>query len=366
MDHHEIYLKLIDRLNKNKDQFPPIKPVVELVKLLFSPEQAALGAAFPMGAHTLENLSQCLGWNEQELALLVDAMESDGLLFSARTQTGEKEYSLVPFFPGLIEHQFLKGEDTPTARKAAHLLVKIREELAPLAEKAYQTPPPTTAEINQLRVLPIEKELSRQTEVADWERISNYLDQETSFAMGTCACRQEHALLGTPCKIENVPMETCLYFGKIADYMVERGYCKPYTRDEVKARLKTFHAKGLVSNVNNWEGDNIAMCHCCGCCCSFFQEIKRYGVTARRRQITSNFTAMVDGDTCIGCGECQAICQVNAVRMDTSGETAQVDENYCLGCGNCVPICPTDSITLERSGTYKPPKQKEGIVGYGE
>jgi len=56
--------------------------------------------------------------------------------------------------------------------------------------------------------------------------------------------------------------------------------------------------------------------------------------------------AIVNQDTCIGCGACVAVCPEQAIALDESGK-ARVDENKCTGCGTCVGVCPTNSISLK-------------------
>ena len=360
----DIYLRLIERLNKNLVKFPPIEPVQDFVKLLFDEKQAALGAGFPMGAHSLRDLRKVLAQETDDLESLLDQMEADGLIYSSATPGGEKAYSLVPWIPGLFEHQFLKGEETEKSRKVAQLYTEIMDTLGPAIAESYKKPSPPGKDIFQLRTLAVEEELPNDIHMATWEQISTILDQEKSFAAGMCMCREIKRINGDPCKIEGVPTDTCVYFGEYADYMVAHEYCRRLTKQELQDLVQTCRNHGLVPNINNWQGDNIVMCNCCGCCCTFLNEVKSFGKNSRR-QVRSNFIAQVDMDSCIGCGTCVDICQVNALTMDDD-ETATVDDAYCIGCGNCVLQCPTDSLSLRRcSDTIPPSIEKLGLTGLG-
>jgi MinD superfamily P-loop ATPase len=54
-------------------------------------------------------------------------------------------------------------------------------------------------------------------------------------------------------------------------------------------------------------------------------------------------TPVVDADRCTGCGECQAACQYNAIRVVLGTTKLHVD--ICNGCGCCLLVCPAGAIT---------------------
>jgi len=362
-----VYVKLVDRLNKNQTKLPPINPVLNFVAELYTPEQAELGADFPLGAHTIKSLSGQLGRDENELTVMIQEMETKGLLFYAKTESGGKEYSLAPFVVGLFEHQYLKGEDTEMSRKTSEYLRQIGEETRQMVIDAHEQSLPPDADIYQLRTLTIEEELlDRSTKIADWEQISKLLDNEDSFAAGACACSAIKKHAGAPCKIENVPIDRCIYFGKVADYYVEQGICRRYSRQEIEVLLKSFRDAGLVAQTSNFvEDGNLVLCNCCGCCCVFLNEVKTFGAKANRI-IKSNFMPCVKSEECIGCGECIDICQMDAMKIDENTGTVMIDNKYCIGCGNCASKCTEKAISMVRVANVKPPKKRDlGIVGMG-
>jgi ferredoxin len=68
---------------------------------------------------------------------------------------------------------------------------------------------------------------------------------------------------------------------------------------------------------------------------------------------TTNFLPVVDLETCTGCGECAAVCPVEAMTMVSANDPrhpkkkkAKLDENLCLGCAVCVRVCNTKSLRL--------------------
>jgi NAD-dependent dihydropyrimidine dehydrogenase PreA subunit len=358
----DIYVKLGERLNQNLFKLPLIDPVLAFLRDVFTEEQAELGAEFPTGAHTLQNLAKQLNRDEAALERLLEEMADEGLIFVERKGKDRKEYSLAPFVPGIFEFQSIKGEETDKVKRRLKLLRGVHEGLEALAGGLFSNPELANEQLGTpgLRTLAVEAELPGNTRIATWEQISNIIDREESFAVGACACRQEKKLSGDPCKID-APRDACIYFGKVADFMVEREFAKPYSKEELLALQKTCEKYGLVHNINNFLGDNIVMCNCCGCCCNFLVRMKKY--RGLKQVAGSNFVAVADRETCIGCGDCLDRCQMDALEMD--GETVKVIQEYCIGCGNCVSQCPSGSLSLARSEEVEPPKKPEQIVGLG-
>jgi NAD-dependent dihydropyrimidine dehydrogenase PreA subunit len=359
----DVYVKLCERLNKNAVKRPPLPSVIAFLKEIFTEEQASLASQMPLGAHTVKNLAGQLNQDGVTLETMLETMADEGIMFAAKSTTGETEYSLPPFAPGILELQYLKGEETEKARKRHALIAEMNKELEAITEKLYQDIDAANKRIGNpgLRTLAIEEELPGNAEIATWEKISEIIAKEESFAVGTCTCRQDSKFEGNPCKVEGSPLEACVYFGKVADYIVDRNFGRRYTREELLSLLKTCEEKGLIHNINNFMGDNIVLCNCCGCCCHIMKPMLKH----RGLKIIagSNFIAVVDEDTCIGCEACVDLCQVKAIKM--SDGIAKVNEGYCLGCGNCVSQCPSESLGLVRCADAKPPKQSDKVVGFG-
>ena len=65
----------------------------------------------------------------------------------------------------------------------------------------------------------------------------------------------------------------------------------------------------------------------------------------------SEFKALVDPDTCVGCGTCQEVCPADAITVEG---IAEVDSKRCIGCGHCVDQCPQGALSLHLLNTgYK-------------
>ena len=53
--------------------------------------------------------------------------------------------------------------------------------------------------------------------------------------------------------------------------------------------------------------------------------------------------AIVDAGKCTACGSCEAVCPVEAIKVDS---VAVVDPDSCIECGACVNECPVSAISL--------------------
>ena len=90
-----------------------------------------------------------------------------------------------------------------------------------------------------------------------------------------------------------------------------------------------------------------AICNCCSCCCGGIkiQNMFADGFLPYSHVAPSGYVADV-GEDCTACGECEALCQFNAISLSEEAEKAAVDFDKCMGCGVCESICPVDAVTL--------------------
>jgi len=63
--------------------------------------------------------------------------------------------------------------------------------------------------------------------------------------------------------------------------------------------------------------------------------------------IKSHYVALVDYDTCNGCGVCAQRCQFGALKFEVTIDKANIDPFQCFGCGLCETACPTGAINLK-------------------
>ena len=56
------------------------------------------------------------------------------------------------------------------------------------------------------------------------------------------------------------------------------------------------------------------------------------------------------GFGCLGCGDCVAACQFDAIHLNPETGLPEVDEDKCTACGACTKACPRGIIELRKKG----------------
>ncbi len=192
--------------------------------------------------------------------------------------------------------------------------------------------------VNFARVIPIEEEIPGATEVLPYERLYEMIDRAKVVGIAHCACRESEGNC-------NAPREACMLFDDTCTYLVDRGFARYVTKEEMKEKLREFDEAGLVHSVNNAQDKLTFVCNCCPCCCGILRSLTEYdnpNVFA-----TSGFIASTDTDACDGCGICaDERCPMKAIEI--VDEAAVVNKDRCIGCGLCATGCPVEAMQLIR------------------
>jgi NAD-dependent dihydropyrimidine dehydrogenase PreA subunit len=139
------------------------------------------------------------------------------------------------------------------------------------------------------------------------------------------------------------PLEVCLKFDDMAEYLIERELAREITREKALEVIRKSEDAGLVHFVDNAIKDIKHNCNCCGCACWNVGSIKRRKIP-RDVLMATYFIRETDKDKCVGCGNCVEICPVDAIVLE--GDYATVDEDWCIGCGLCVRQCSNGAARL--------------------
>lgn len=360
----DVYYRLGMRLNEHQVKMLLVEPYFKILEEFYAPEQAEVGAKFPLGAFTAEELSKTYGMDPEPLTQVLESMADNGLVFVIKGKDGVRKYTLTQFVPGVVEYQLMRGRDTPKDRRIARMLKEFMEgEMRELMDAVMRDPEMAKQMIPEApaRIITVESELPRTTEIYSYERLSAMLARETCFSAATCYCRHHKYLLDDPCKIEGVPKHSCLLVGEAADYAIDRGFGKRITREEALEIISLCEKAGLMHNVGNYSDRAFFVCNCCGCCCEFLATAKR----ARNNAVLefANFVVRADKEKCSACGECVGRCQMGALSLGDEGVC--VDESMCFGCGNCVAVCPTNTLSMVRRRRLEPPPAKDRLSQMG-
>jgi formate hydrogenlyase subunit 6/NADH:ubiquinone oxidoreductase subunit I len=360
----DLYFRLGERLNQYQVKILLVEPYLNILREIYSEEEAALGAELPMGSLSAAELGERLGREEGALAILLERMADRGTVFVTKTEEGVSQYALMPFVPGVVEFQLMRGTDTPRDRKVARMLHEFMEgEMKDLTKEVMKDPEVAKRMMPDApaRTITVEAELPRGTRIYPFEKLTELVDKESTFAAAKCYCRHHAYLIDQPCKVEGVPEYSCLMFGKAADFIVDRKFGKRVTKKEAYAILEATEKAGLVHNTNNWIENTGFICNCCGCCCGFLKMVKEYDSSAWLE--SANFQVQAEFEECVGCGDCIDRCQMDALCLKE--EVISIDFSRCIGCGNCVTVCPTGCLSMVRRSEKSPPEGGNALKALG-
>ena len=345
MVHGGVYKALQQRLNDNVTGAPATDAMIELLKLRFSHDDAALAVRMPHRPASGSSLSRALGIALPELERRLETMAEKGLVFDFDLG-GVRHFMLAPAVIGFVEFTYMRLNHHATPEITALPDVLHRLETADIEFAKAVFAPGSTTQIG--RVLPHETQLPSgdHASVLDYDTASAVLSEQDVFAVGTCYCRHQQEHLGTPCSF---PQEVCLSMGMGAEFMIRRQMAKQIDRAEACDILAMCRDRGLVHIADNVQRRIGYICNCCKCCCGQLRAITQWGLN--NAVVTSRYIAIINPDRCTGCGACLDGCPVNALSLSAPSDAhprgvAVVDDGICLGCGVCATACRPRAAAL--------------------
>jgi ferredoxin len=319
------YYALAKHLDSYPHGFPATKSGIELKLLayLFTPEEAQLALSMNLQYRPLTEISIRSGISRHACQTLVLNMAKKGLV-NLRSGPDGPELSLPPFIVGFYENQVLTMDET----------------FAQLFEQYYQEALyEITAEQPQFhRIVPVNVSINSGVEILPEENVASLLSQKQAWAVLDCICRKQQALIGQGC---DHPVRVCLAMSDTPGIFEGIPDMEALDLDGALQVLDQAAKSGLVHTVSNQKRDIGYICSCCTCSCGLLRGI----ADAHMANIVakSSYFAVVDESLCVGCEDCEAYCQFDAIKVE---ETATINKNSCVGCGVCVRICPEGAITL--------------------
>jgi ferredoxin len=349
-----VYTQLAEKYRLSGDEH-----FIKILKSLMTPEegQYLLALSSPM---TPAQLAKKLCVDEQTAAANMGNLAKRGLLFRGKTQyiawgdahqlKARVMFSADEYIPR--EYLELRKKDNryvSSPHAEIHGWFKIFERMGrPL-----------------IRVIPARQAIARSPAISSdqvlWhEDMAQLLRSAEQIGLVECDCRR---LYGRCHK----PLWTCLHFGRMVDYEVERGgRMKRISADEAVAITDEVAEAGLVHNTpGNFAALSGVICNCCNDCCSTFEPALQSG---RISEIVapSRFRAKVNAEACKGCQRCFKRCPFGAITMQPLADSRKsipvVSSEKCLGCGVCVVGCQQGAMTFElvRPPEFIPPRPTVG------
>jgi Na+-translocating ferredoxin:NAD+ oxidoreductase subunit B len=335
------YHSLAAFLDRLPGGYPPTASGVELriLRHLFAPEEAELALHLSLLPESAAVIARRANQPLAEVSDRLAEMARKGLINRHR-KPGRVRYSAAQFVIGIWEHQ--------VNRLDLDLIQDFNEYLPDLFQAEVWRDAP------QLRTIPIGESVSAERGVLAYEDAETLVRQQTRLAVAPCICRREHRMSGSGC---GRPEETCLIFGSAADYYIENGLAREIEVEEALGVLELARQHALVLQPSHAQ-QVVNICCCCGCCCQVLKGMKRHPRPAELA--ASAFRAVVDGQRCLGCGECLPRCQMEALSLQNG--SVEINIERCLGCGLCISACPTEALSLERVPADQQPDIPVSIV----
>jgi Pyruvate/2-oxoacid:ferredoxin oxidoreductase delta subunit len=170
-----------------------------------------------------------------------------------------------------------------------------------------------------------------------------------------CICRDANSCKDYPKDV------CCLFMSNSGRTIVNHGVGYEISLEDALARVDKAASLGLIGQAlfveveqfiwgfSNATMENfIEMCFCCPCCCVGFNLSKNASRMVKRRFHSSGWQALVEAETCTGCGECIKPCPQAAISMNDKN-VALINHEYCVGCGICKMHCPVDAINIRQT-----------------
>ncbi|MCX5830674.1 MAG: 4Fe-4S dicluster domain-containing protein [Deltaproteobacteria bacterium] len=348
MTHHLVqsgYTALIDRINLFPQGAPPSGTLYKILKILFSEKDAALVSLLPIKPFSVEKAARLWKTNTSEAQNILDNLADRAILLDME-EDGKQTYVLPPPMAGFFEFSLmrLRGDiDQKTLSELFYQYLNVEDDFI---RSLF-----TDGETHLGRIFIQEKALSAETSlyVLDYERATEVIKTASCRGISICYCRHKMQHLDRDC---NAPKEICMTFNLSAQSLIKHGHARLVSVEECLDLLDIAYENKLVQFGSNVREKVNFICNCCGCCCEALIAARRFGLLHPVH--TTNFLPEVQVSDCVGCGKCVNICPVEAMGIVSANDPrmpekkkALLNEETCLGCGLCKQACQGNHISMK-------------------
>jgi ferredoxin len=341
----DVYTQLGDKIDNLHVRAPMNEIFYEILKELYSPEEADFVAKMPFLLSNINRVSKFTKTDKDETLKFLETLCEKGLVMDLFLR-GEYRYMPSPLVIGIFEFTMMRTGAGLNTKRWAELFHQYMD-----SGEMYSANFDEWTQTWIGRTLPHTETIADHVEILDYERASHLIGEAERRAVGICSCR--HTKEHTESERCDVPLTTCTSFNAAADYAIRHHMAEEISESETYDIFERSKELGLVFTADNVQKRIMYICHCCGCCCGIMEGLTKHGLP--NSIVTSNFIANIDNEKCIGCGRCAKACHVQAMEMipielnnpeSKKKENPQLDASICIGCGVCGLKCETGALQL--------------------
>lgn len=331
------YKNLIDRYNKFPQGAPESETLYEILKVMFTHEEASLVSLLPIKPFSVKSAAKIWKMSEADALKILDNLAEKALLLDMN-DTEEQKYVVPPPMIGFFEFALMRTGGHFDQKLLSELFHQYLETEEEFMRKLLALKTPIG------RVLVNESAVKEEDHayVLDYERATKIIEKADSVGVSRCYCRHKAEHLGEHC---DAPQEVCLSIGNLSHSLSKHGYARIITKEEAFEILERSYDNNLIQFAENVKDDVGFICNCCACCCMALKGAKKMGVP--QTISSSNFIATMN-DNCVSCKKCLEVCPVGCFTTETiEGKDKVVfDSTLCLGCGVCERVCKLDALEM--------------------
>ncbi len=336
------YLSLVERLNRFPQGAPESKSLYEILKILFSEQEADLVSRLPIRPFNEITAAKIWDMPLPQARNILQKLAARALLVDVE-RDGESVYTLPPPMAGFFEFSMMRYRSDVDQKRLGelfHQYCNVEEDFIRSLFANGET---------QLGRVYIHEPVVLDSFVMDYERASQVIETASQIGIGVCYCRHKMAIMNTAC---DAPMDICMTFNSAAHSLIKHGFARKVDQVEGIDLLQQAYDSNLVQFGENAQQGVNFICNCCGCCCEALIAARRF--SPMRPIHTTNYQPVVNEEICSGCGKCVNICPVEAMGLvsanhfaEPNRKKAKLDESACLGCGLCARICSKEGIQMQ-------------------